>query len=1425
VTAKRVAALTYTWDAVDRMIRGKTATGREDFYFYSTPAGQGETTKIALDASCANPMSETTTYRDGRTAAITGVSVVPAYFSYDAASTPSIWREISVKSYDPAFSPAQGVEVSETDGLGRSVRITRPRSADAAGALLPATSEDRDYNNEGLISRRSIPGPNGGGGRIYDHYSYAWSTTAPYTRTVTSHRSDHADPALGTITDRRVVQSFLENSSGLWWDTRRTKIGASGVEETAKEERVAAGPMNLTNGYYRAKTTSTGTTEEVITSRHVSGNWHETKRSRNGFLFSGSITRNGLAVFSRFNGTLSKAVAWSPLRDLLMEPRSDSTAWVTLTRQPSTGLVTNRTGPGVSENLAYYPLAGDPVASLHRTGRLWKRTPTLATKGPEFYDYNARAQVTAQWGSGGYPQVNGYDTLGRQTTLTTFRSAIGQSVSPDTNPNTWSPVTTAAHAATTTWTYPPFLNLILAKRYQGTVAPANDITYTYKPNGQLATRVWKRGITTTYGYLANGNLSTTTYNDGTPAVTFSWDAAGRNNGRIDAGGTWTLSYLADGRLKQETTGATGRNVDWTFNALGQRQSLASQFSSSVAGMTNFYGYDSYGMLTDFSGAVSAGQVDTSWNDYSGVNLKPNAKYSYLNWEQKLMEYSSFNSLGQLTSKIVETYGEWYSVPVEDEFGNILYEDWYQETAAVESTSYTRNALGQLTLRNNDLEAQRWNYEYDSRSQVSKANKKFTYAPLQVVAGTQAQYTYDQIGNRVEWKEGGTGTLDAGLRTHTYGTGTAGGSANALNQYGTIAFTAQTFDVTGTRAVSTIPMAVTAGSNAPVTPTYQQNTTSGLYFRADMPHTSGVNNRYTPVIVKANNVTIDSWLQYVPPTPEPLLHDLDGNLTADALWLYTWDAENRLVAMASSPSVPDGLKKQLAFTYDSQHRRIRKQVWQAQPTVPFAWILIQDRRFHYQGWNLIAEANPDYSFIKTYLWGLDLSGTFTGAGGTGGLLALTIARGPAAGTHLVTTDGQGNVTQLVSATTSQPTAAYSYDSFGQLLSATGPAAAFNPIRFSTRYEDPETQLLYYSYRYLDPADGRWLNRDPLGEAGGVNLYGFVGNDGAGRVDKLGMATAIFQLFPPDGGRQTGTTADTPEGFYQAAEENALQDLAAEINTALDAFAVRLRSPDREGEGEPQSQMQKLLGTDAQIGLCGYDFDSNNDITLLVRAKKLNRVRQILYQYAGLVSPDSWIQDILVANEMANLERLSDPTHRISEVFAGQGPGEIPGKVGLVAATGAAWDNELVQIMLDVSTGGLTELRVLGRIGSRPGSVERLAANSGGRANTLVHNGMEVRAVRDLSHVDDSTLGAMAEKGFAARTINGDKIVLHHHQQNPAGFIVEMPAKNHNIWNTNQHPFGNPPGTGLTPQQRSAFDAWRVDYWKSRAQTEIQRRAGQ
>jgi RHS repeat-associated protein len=75
-------------------------------------------------------------------------------------------------------------------------------------------------------------------------------------------------------------------------------------------------------------------------------------------------------------------------------------------------------------------------------------------------------------------------------------------------------------------------------------------------------------------------------------------------------------------------------------------------------------------------------------------------------------------------------------------------------------------------------------------------------------------------------------------------------------------------------------------------------------------------------------------------------------------------------------------------------------------------------------------------------------------------------------------------------------------FGELLRATGPMARANPFRFSTKYQDDESDLLYYGYRYYNASTGRWLSRDPIDESGGLNLYGFVKNACTQYYDLLG-----------------------------------------------------------------------------------------------------------------------------------------------------------------------------------------------------------------------------------------------------------------------------------------------------------------------------------
>jgi len=113
----------------------------------------------------------------------------------------------------------------------------------------------------------------------------------------------------------------------------------------------------------------------------------------------------------------------------------------------------------------------------------------------------------------------------------------------------------------------------------------------------------------------------------------------------------------------------------------------------------------------------------------------------------------------------------------------------------------------------------------------------------------------------------------------------------------------------------------------------------------------------------------------------------------------------------------------------------------------------------------------------------------------------------------TFDLNGNVSEVLDST-GTIAAHYEYGPFGEVtheFHSSNSHLSLLTFNFSTKYHDSETGLLYYGFRYYDPSTGRWLNRDPIAEQGGVNLYGFVGNDGVNSWDLLGMVLNVMP-FP-------------------------------------------------------------------------------------------------------------------------------------------------------------------------------------------------------------------------------------------------------------------------------------------------------------------------
>jgi RHS repeat-associated protein len=277
---------------------------------------------------------------------------------------------------------------------------------------------------------------------------------------------------------------------------------------------------------------------------------------------------------------------------------------------------------------------------------------------------------------------------------------------------------------------------------------------------------------------------------------------------------------------------------------------------------------------------------------------------------------------------------------------------------------------------------------------------------------------------------------------------------------------------------------------------------------------------------------------------PEYYDADGNLTNDGHWTFTWDAENRLVRLVANKR-----GAQLEFAYDWKSRRIQKAV--------SAWNAVQGQyqpgsriSFVYDDWNLIAILDSERAVLTSFAWGLELNpGAGAPGGGAGGLLIIreqaalpsaALAATRQAGetnsgtfqprVYFAAFDGNGNLVGLVNARDGTTAAHYDYGPFGEALPVASPSLPNAAFRFSTRYQDEETGLLYCGYRYYNPRAGKWLSREPLHEyafwkarndafelpaaPGDWSLFGtgdhvYVRNAPVGNIDWLGLASSCDQ----------------------------------------------------------------------------------------------------------------------------------------------------------------------------------------------------------------------------------------------------------------------------------------------------------------------------
>jgi RHS repeat-associated protein len=269
--------------------------------------------------------------------------------------------------------------------------------------------------------------------------------------------------------------------------------------------------------------------------------------------------------------------------------------------------------------------------------------------------------------------------------------------------------------------------------------------------------------------------------------------------------------------------------------------------------------------------------------------------------------------------------------------------------------------------------------------------------------------------------------------------------------------------------------------------------------------------------QTNNTTVSTFtpndLNQLTGYPSNTQHfDRRGNLfqrahTTGEQRYFVYDHENQLIEVRTDAFYTAEVNRfKEEYKYDGRGRLRERRSY---THVSGNWSLGSVTRYVYDGMLIVQERSPTLPSV-TYTRGVDLSGTLSGAGGIGGLLGRST--GYAIGTGLWSThtsyqaDGNGNVTAILESG-GNLMASYHYNPWGGLLGITGAHATANTMRHSSKpwmswRGSNSAGLYYYGYRFYDPTTMKWVNRDPIGEAGGLNLYGFCGNDPIAYIDPDG-----------------------------------------------------------------------------------------------------------------------------------------------------------------------------------------------------------------------------------------------------------------------------------------------------------------------------------
>jgi len=592
-------------------------------------------------------------------------------------------------------------------------------------------------------------------------------------------------------------------------------------------------------------------------------------------------------------------------------------------------------------------------------------------------------------------------------------------------------------------------------------ANAVTTTYTYEPLfHQLATMTDPLSHTWTWGYDATGRLTSasdplthqrTIVMNGAGQVTqvtdplthvwqIGYTGGDQTSGTNPLGAVWGQYVDAGGRVRS-TTDPLGRVTRSDVDALNRPTTL----TDALGGQTGF-NYDANSNLLSLTDALTHATsytYDTSDRVTTRTDpLQQVASYGY----------DTNNNLTQVTDRKGQITSSQYDAL--DRLAQVTFQD-------ASTITYTYDAGDRLTQLVDS-----------TNGTITRTYDGLDHLLSETTPQGSVSYTYDADGRRATMTVAGQPTVTYGYdAAHRLTTITQNGSTVAL-----------TYDNADRRSTLTFPNGIVATygydvANQLTSIAYTLNATAVgtltyTYDLAGQRLTVGGSWARTGLPQAVASATYDAGNRLTTWGTERFSYDPNGNLAADGLTSYTWNARNQLVGMSGVTSA--------SFAYDALGRRQSKTISGTATN------------FLYDKLNLVQELS---------------NGTPSANLLSGSLIDETLTRSDSNGSTTLLTDAQRSTIGLADASGAVQTS-YTFEPFGQTQVSGSPSA--NATEFASR-ENDGVGLYYYRSRFYSPALQRFLSEDPKGFAGGdVNLFAYVSNSPVTFVDPLGLDQTIWDF---------------------------------------------------------------------------------------------------------------------------------------------------------------------------------------------------------------------------------------------------------------------------------------------------------------------------